>query len=172
MNSLFNIEELALFELNSVHRLFPYMNIFMAFFGQKAIILFIALLDAPLNSKTNPFQLNFTIDSYFSISGHDVAFFCHTYCIKQFNLIHIPLSLIFLALSVSDSHFPLLFPLEPVARLGICLLCLAYTQTALAPFHSLSLFLFLCVCVCHANEGRHKTYRLPLFSVRFPFFMA
>lgn len=142
----------------------------MAFLGQKAIILFIALLDAPLNSETNPFQLNFAIDSADSISGHDVAFFCHTYCIKQFNLIHIPLSLIFLALSVSGSHFPFPFPLEPVARLGICLLCLAYRQTALTPFHSLSLS--PSVCVCHANEGRHKTYRLPLFSVRFPFFMA
>lgn len=77
-----------------------------------------------------------------------MPFFCHTYCIKQFNLIHIPLSLIFLALSVSGSHFPLLVPLEPVARLGICLLCLAYTQTALAPFHPLSLSLHLGVCVC------------------------
>lgn len=42
-----------------MQRIFPCMNIFTAFFGQKAIILFIALLDAPLNSKTNPIQLNF-----------------------------------------------------------------------------------------------------------------
>lgn len=42
-----------------MQRIFPRMNIFTAFFGQKSIILFIALLAAPLNSETNPIQLNF-----------------------------------------------------------------------------------------------------------------
>lgn len=148
------------------------MNIFTAFFGQKAIILFIALLDAPLNSETNPIQLNFhNWFSFFYFRARRAILLSYIlHKTIQFNTYSIRPN--FFSSFCLWFTFSLLIPLEPVARLGICLLCLAYTQTALAPFHSLSLSLHLGVCVCHANEGRHKTYRLPLFSVRFAFFMA
>lgn len=61
----------------------------MAFIGQKAIALFIALRDAPLNSKTNPIQLNFhNWISFFNFSAILLSYILHktiqfnTYSIK------------------------------------------------------------------------------------------